>query len=304
MQSITTYNLDGRLGLSDLYQRYYTLIARGWTKEPVYQISGQDLTGKTVDLTCYAYISTPSDKTSDTGAFWVLSGVHGEEPAGPNALTESVDLLAELAAQKIPVVLIPLLNPLGYIKDYRYFDTYRPKKGASMSSITDAEHLLPDLVDGSKPRAQKASSQYAEQALAWISNTAKKYPPLIVFDHHEDEVDHTETEDINSGYTYSYCYGSPKNTADLCKVITDLLVDNGFPIQRTGRTWFDEEITEGFVFNSRDGSVDEYLYHCGAKACFVIETTRDDEKPIPLNRRIKVHKEIIKSYQKMWSLLK
>lgn len=304
MQTAYTYNQDGRLSYKDLYAKYDALIEGGWSKKLVYRILGRDLNGTDVELFCYAYLSPKSSENAVNGAFWILSGIHGEEPAGPNALAENTDLIAKLWEQGIPVVLIPLLNPLGYIRDDRYFDSHRLKKGDPAHSITDAEHLLPDLTDPRKPRAQEPSNQYAEQVLKWIQKTVIEYPPLVVFDHHEDEIDHTETENINSGYTYSYCYGNPTNTKAVCRLITDLLIKNSFPIQESGKTWFDEEIAEGFVFNSNDGSVDEYLANRGAKACFVVETTRDDEQPISLAQRVQVHQEIIKTYPEMWTLLK
>jgi len=233
-----------------------------------------------------------------------LSGIHGEEPAGPNALAENVALISKLAKSNIPVVLMPLLNPLGYIKDNRYYNAHRHKKGKPAHSVTDSEHLLPDLNTPTRFRQRKPSNKYAKQTLDWVKAHITKYPPLAVFDHHEDEIDHTETENINSGYTYSYCYGDSKDTKAVAKLVTDLLVKKGFPIQRNGKTWFDEKITEGFVSNSKDGSIDEYLSYRGARACFVVETTRDDQKPITLESRKQVHKEIIKNYPKIWSLLK
>jgi hypothetical protein len=254
-----------------------------------------------VDLTCFAYTSPPLSKNASTDAFWILSGIHGEEPAGPNALAENVDLLLDLHSQGIPIVFLPLLNPLGYCRDDRYFDAHRDEKPGH--SVTDSEHLLPDITHPDIARQPSPSTIYADTILKWTSKTAKSYPPLIVVDHHEDELDHRGIQYIDSGYTYSYGYGIENRIAPLCKLVTELLKTNGFPVQEKGVTRFGERITNGFVLNSQDGSIDEYLAFKGALASFVIETTRDDEKPIPLNHRIKIHKEVMKMYPKMWSLL-
>ncbi len=259
MRVVSTYIKDGRLGYKELHDRLNLLHKAGWQRKVVYKISGKDYRSKRVNLKCYAYISPNLTQKSGKGAFWILSGVHGEEPAGPNALAENVALISKLAKSNVPVVLMPLLNPSGYIKDYRYYNSKRHKKGKPAHSVTDSEHLLPNLTTLTKFRQKKPSNKYARQVLDWVDTHISKYPPLVVFDHHEDEIDHTETENINSGYTYSYCYGNSKNTKKVAKLVTDLLVKKGFPIQRNGRTWFDEKITEGFVSNSKDGSIDEYL---------------------------------------------
>ncbi len=304
MRVVSTYDKDGRLSYKELNDRFNLLLKAGWKRKLIYKISGRDYGGKKVLLRSYAYMSPNLTRRYGCKTFWILSGIHGEEPAGPNAIAENVALISNLAKSGIPIILMPLLNPLGYIRDYRYYNSRRHKHNKIMHSVGDADHLLPSLKNPANPRREKATNRYAEQVLSWVQLTATEHPPLVVFDHHEDEIEYSGNTNITSGYTYSYCYGKKSDIKDISKLVTNLLVRKGFPIQKDGLTSFDERITEGFVFNSKDGSIDEYLFYRGAKACFVVETTRDDQKPIPLESRKQVHAEIIGNYRKIWSLLK
>ena len=54
-------------------------------------------------------------------AIWILAGIHGEEPAGPIAVADAIDDIAKLGAMR-PVVLMPLLNPHGYARNWRYLN--------------------------------------------------------------------------------------------------------------------------------------------------------------------------------------
>lgn len=300
--TLITYSADGRKSFDDLIQNFDGLIKSGWTRELVCKMDGADLIGNRISVPVYTYLSCSINALEHHQAFWILAGIHGEEPAGPNALAENSSLLLNLHEQKIPIVLMPLLNPLGYIRDDRYFDAHRDEKPGH--SVTDSEHLLRDIKDPSRIRQPKPSNIYADKILTWIQRTINSYPPLIVIDHHEDELNRRNGQHIDSGFTYSYGYGQETRIAPACKLITDLLITNGFPIQKSGVTRFGEKINNGFVLNNSDGSVDEYLISQGASACFVIETTRDDEQPIALKHRIRIHKEIMGLYLKMWTLLR
>lgn len=272
-------------------------------------MSGEDLDGHKVEFPIYGYLSPKEDAGKSKPSFWILSGIHGEEPAGPNALAESVGSIIQLNKSDIPVVFCPLLNPLGYCRDDRYFNAHRME--GSGRSITDAEHLLLDISGHEKPRQNKPSNLYAKCILNWCIKTSKPYPPLIVMDHHEDEIDQNENHHIDSGVTYSYASGHHEKLLDICKLITDVLKKSGFPIQENGVTRFGEKVENGFVTNIKDGSIDEFLtateyfqetikFKQAASAVFAIETTRDDDKNIPLRKRIEAHKAIIELYQDIW----
>ena len=287
-----TYNLDGRLSIDALYQKYEYLQTANWDKILIYKAE--------TEFPVYAFIS-PSYSEDNRGYFWVLAGIHGEEPAGPNAISDTLDLLIDFNKSGIPFVVLPLLNPLGYYKDYRYYNEQRDENLGL--SVTDAEFKLPDTLVPTKHRAEMASNLHAQKILNWVEVAVKSYPPLISVDHHEDEIKINDTSSIDSGFTYSYANGEIKLIKPMCALISDSLTANGFPVQKSGKTRFGEEIVNGFVLNKKDGSIDEYLSYAGAKATFVIETTRDNTSNTPLHRRVEIQREVIRLYPQLWNFV-
>jgi hypothetical protein len=206
------------------------------------------------------------------------------------------------------------MNPSAYRRDWRYFDEIRDYKLGH--SVTDSEHLLPQVNNPEKPRLQQPGCETAGQITAWALNTSEKRPPLLVFDHHEDEIElyNPDSDLVDRNVTYSYANGDPDFLAPICKTITDTLQQMGFPVMNEGTTRFGEKVKDGFVVNSPDGSIDELLASdkyiqngqvvtkTPAKAVFVIETTRD--KDIPLERRMAAHEVVINLYQQVWQRMK
>jgi len=273
---------DGRMTLFQLYSQYDKLLDEGWRRHNICM--------QRYGFPIYAYTS-PKDKNSKPGrSFWILSGIHGEEPAGPNALAQSVEKIVQLTKNNVPTVFMPMLNPVGYHSDSRYFNASR---GTTGLSVTDAEYLLRNT---GKP------NKYSQKILNFIVKLAGTYPPLLVMDHHEDTLE-VEEDRVDSKCSYGYCYGEARVLEPLCRRITDQLIESGFPICREGVTRFDEKIRNGFVVNSPDGSVDELLAFRGAKAVFVIETTRDDTVPIPLKKRVATQNKIVEDYPNLWNVV-
>jgi uncharacterized protein (DUF885 family) len=242
------YTADGRLPLTELVHRFDTLSTReGWIAE-----------------TIYAYGSTPdvairSWRTPHRGeALWILSGIHGEEPAGPNAIAAQLESLTRLAASGVPIVVIPLANPQAYRHNWRYPNTpERDWKTGGGYSVGDAEHLLPDLANGAKPRAEKAPGPETAALTAYVLRMAEQYPPRLVLDLHEDEL---STE---GGYVYSQ--GRQADGNPVSAEIIRLLQATGIPLRQSGKTRFGESIVQGVISRDdtggpiRDGSIDELL---------------------------------------------
>jgi len=106
-KGISTYNKDGRKSFYELLSQFFKLKEAGWIAEKVYDSKSLDEFGINLPSFCF--------KTKKKGkALWILSGIHGEEPAGPNAIAENIAFLIELG-KKIPIVLFPLCNPVGYV---------------------------------------------------------------------------------------------------------------------------------------------------------------------------------------------
>ena len=251
--SITTaatgdYAADGRLPLGTIMGRFDALSTRhGWLPETIYSYPGTQ------------GVAIKSWRTPHRGeALWVLSGIHGEEPAGPNAIAANLASLAQLAEAGVPVVLIPLGNPKAYRHNWRYPNTPERdwKKGGGYS-VGDAEHLLPDLAAGTGPRAAKAPGPETAALTQYVLRLAEQYPPRLVLDLHEDELSK------EGGYIYSQ--GTQPDDNPVGAEIVRLLQATGIPLRQSGKTRFGEPIVQGVISRDdkgapiRDGSIDELL---------------------------------------------
>ena len=82
---------DGRAPIESLYRASLGLVEQGWTAEVIAQSAPA---GTSVPL---PIIALRSPKTGP--AIWILAGIHGEEPAGPNAVAAAIDDIAKLGEQ-------------------------------------------------------------------------------------------------------------------------------------------------------------------------------------------------------------
>jgi hypothetical protein len=245
--TVDAYTADGRDTLAQLLQRYQTLSTRhGWQQETVYAYPDEP------DLAIRAWHTTRRG-----AALWILSGVHGEEPAGPNAIARQLASIARLADAGVPVVVIPLCNPKAYRSNWRYPNTAERDWRKGGYSVGDAEYLLPDLEQGTHPRAAGAPGPETLALTQFALRLAEQYPPQLVLDLHEDELS------TDGGYIYSQGTRPDDNPAG-AEVIR-LLQASGIPIRLSGRTRFGEPIKAGVISRDdqgapvRDGSIDELL---------------------------------------------
>ena len=139
------YLLDGRKPIAELYARYAGLERWGWVKEGIFE---QRIPGVRSPLVAYG-LRTPRAGP----ALWVISGIHGEEPAGPNALAENMEVFVHLQGMGIPIVLLPLCNPMGYLYNWRYPNLCRQNAAQEGLSVGSAEHYLPAPERPAEPRA-------------------------------------------------------------------------------------------------------------------------------------------------------
>jgi hypothetical protein len=241
------YTADGRATLRQLSSQFESLAAdHDWQQEVV-----------------YAYPDAPGFeirawRTPRTGAaLWIISGIHGEEPAGPNAIAGNLDAVVELARLGVPIVLLPLCNPKAYHHNWRYPSTAERDWRKGGYSVGDAEYLLPDLERGTQPRAPTAPGPDTQALTQFVLRLAEQYPPRLVLDLHEDEL---STE---GGYIYSQ--GTRPDDSPVGAEIIRLLVTAGIPIRQSGPTRFGEPIANGVISRDtagapiRDGSIDELL---------------------------------------------
>lgn len=257
-------------------------------------------------------LTTPLKDNNPVKSLWILGGIHGEEPAGPNAFFTQIEVINSLAKEGIPTVFIPLLNPLGYSKDWRYENEKRDFRLGH--SVADAEHLL--LNSKGNPRIDSPNSQTAKQILNWVTKTILQYQPELVFDHHEDVVDkiYPPGDSRNLTSCYVYLSGNDNNGIDIAKSIDQIFKDTSLPVVDNGTTRFGEKIQDGIVPNTQDGSIDEFFVSekyfdintqkivtkRPTPVVLVVETTVPFDNPIPLAKRQTAHEKIINAYSDFW----
>ena len=135
---------DGRAPIGELYRAYAQLADAGWTLELIAQSQPAGTSRPLPIIALRSPLEGP--------AVWILAGVHGEEPAGPNAVAAAIDAIAALGARR-PVMLLPLLNPHGYARNWRYLNVAQYSETIDGASVGDSSHLLPDPQAPGRPRA-------------------------------------------------------------------------------------------------------------------------------------------------------
>ena len=276
---------DGRAPIESLYRAWLGLVDRGWKAD---LIVNSRPAGTSAALPIIALRSPASGP-----AVWILAGIHGEEPAGPNAIASAIDDIARFGAGR-PVVLLPLLNPQGYARNWRYLNVAVYSETIDGQSVGDSSHLLPDVKEPGRPRAAAASSPEADAITAYILRLQKDYPVVRSIDLHEDNL-------IDEGYVYSQ--GVEGENDALAIEAVGVLRENGVPIRMEGKTRFDEPIVGGIVGPVIDSSIDELM-----SASQVILDTVPEPGPaahtvlvfetpaaaLPLERRIGAHAALIR----------
>jgi hypothetical protein len=232
---------DGRAPIESIYGAALSLVERGWTAEVVAESAPE---GTESPLPILALRSPKAGP-----AVWILSGIHGEEPAGPNAIATAIEDIARLGAER-PVVLLPLLNPQGYARNWRYLNVATYSEEVDGHSVGDSSHLLPSPDDPARPRSPAASSPEAAAITAWILARQADYPAVISLDLHEDNL-------IDEGYVYSQGVHGAKE--ELAITAVGVLRDAGVPIKMDGRTRFDEPVSRGIIGPVTDSSIDELM---------------------------------------------
>ena len=277
---------DGRAPIESLYRASLSLVEKGWTVEVVATSSPA---GTTAGL---PIVALRSPKTGP--ALWILAGIHGEEPAGPNAVAAAIDDIGRLGEHRA-VVLLPLLNPQGYARNWRYLNVATYSESVDGQSVGDSSHLLPAAGDPARARAAAASSPEADAITAWILARQADYPAWISLDLHEDNL-------IDEGYVYSQ--GAHGATDELAKVAVAVLREHGVPIKMGGATRFDEPIENGVIGPVTDSSVDELMSARevvaggarrrgpGAETVLVLETPA---AALPLPQRVAAHAALLRA---------
>ena len=299
--TVRNFDADGRTPHAQLLQRFDALRARhGWVAETVFVYPDAS------DVSIKAWRTPVKGE-----ALWVLSGIHGEEPAGPNAIAQNLESLVEFAQAGVPVVVLPLCNPRAYRHNWRYPNTPERdwRKGGGYS-VGDAEYLLPDLATGDTARAPQAAGPETLALTTYVLRLAALYPPKLVLDLHEDEL---STE---GGYIYSQGRQADRNPVGA--EIVRLLQAAGIALRRSGQTRFGETIVDGVISRDdkggpiRDGSIDELLAATevfvdghkvrGPSAHTVIVVETPAFAGARLEQRVAAQGAVVRSVAKLWAL--
>ncbi|HXV39396.1 MAG TPA: hypothetical protein VD701_00360 [Steroidobacteraceae bacterium] len=276
---------DGRAPIGELYAAYESLVARGWSPDVIAESAPE---GTTQPLPVIA-LRSPAQGP----AVWILSGIHGEEPAGPNAIAAAIEDIARLGSRR-PVVLMPLLNPQGYARNWRYLNVPVYDEAIDGDSVGDSSHLLPDAQSTGVARAPSASSAEADAITRYILARSADYPPEVSIDLHEDNL-------IHEGYVYSQ--GALGAADPLAAAAVEVLRHHGVPIKARGTTRFGEAIEGGIIGPVTDSSIDELMSAATviadgqarpgpqAKTVLVFETPA---AALPLERRIAAHAALLR----------
>jgi len=276
----------------------------GFEIEPIYSAQTEPNSVRSKRITSFAY------KSKKRGpAIWLLAGIHGEEPAGPIAISKMVDYLGRLG-QRIPLIVAALMNPLGNSRDYRYMRARRAWL-RGQNSISDSSHCLPNLQDPLRPRREKPISRVAAEVCQFVLRNLPKYPPLIALDLHEDE------DAPRKHRSYIYSQGPHREQDVLAKAVVRLLRMGQIPPVESGLTVSDETIVDGVVAHRRhepiqDASIDELF---GSPTVFL--KSRTVSKPpartvlvvetpvlgVALAERVEVHASIIRRLHDLFLLL-
>lgn len=295
--NVTTYKKDGRMPIIGVYKKLSRLKDSLWIKEV--------LCSQRVDLkeNKRKFLPILAFRTRNKGdALWIISGIHGEEPAGPNAIAKNIRYLNKLA-KRIPIVLLPLCNPSGYRRDWRYPTQRRISNPKTDPSVGSSEHYLIDEKTG-KAQVKKAVNKESEELSSYIVQHSEDYKPLLVLDFHEDE---------SAKKQYIYSQGKLKVYDPIARKIVNILKKQGFKFYEKGKTAFNEKVIKGVISNIKDGSIDELISSekiivdgqikkgPDAKSVIVIEIKTID---VPLKKRVKAYSYILKSCKGIYSLAK
>lgn len=290
---------DGRKPIDSLFERFDSLC-------DVYGFEKVDLWQENVILSEKKIRQYPISvfKSKNLGpAFWILAGVHGEEPAGPNAIFEQIDLLGNLSKSGVPMVIIPMCNPKGYFLNWRYPDQEKYSNESVGKSVGDSEHwLLDDYYNPKKPRSIVPSCQQAKILTQNVIDLCRIYPPYLSLDLHEDNL-------LDAGYIYSQ--GQAGQDDPVAKLIVEVFDNNNYPLHKTGVTRFGQKIRDGIVEKDFDGSIDELLAARqifvegilspgpSAKSVIVIETSAHNR---PLRERVIMQSKILEKVDSLWKI--
>ncbi len=306
-RDLSTSRHDGRRNITEIYQGCRQIFRRPkWqteiiARQPVYD---RRLIQQPYDLPILAMTTRTRGK-----ALWVIAGIHGEEPAGPNALVRAAGTFGYLQRSGIPVVVLPMMNPGGYMRNRRYFD--------GINSVTDCSHLTLDPEHNfERPQSAKPAHPLCDIIARRVLQLIEEYPPEMVLDLHEDNhVPHVDghPDDHIAALPYLYVQGRHGAQDPVGREVVRILTNGGMPLRLEGETRFEgERIEGGMVSTPHDGSIENLLVadrifldgkireKHAATTSVVVETP---VHRVGLAKRVDAHLAVLQALPKLWEMV-
>lgn len=261
---------DGRPPLADIFASLEALGAAGWQETVI--ASQPAPSGGVLPILAYTSAATVDAV--------LIGGIHGREPAGAMALARYVPRLIE-RGHRLGLLVMPLLNPWGYLHHARY--------GPGGASVSDSDHLL--------GRAPAPACPEAGAITDFVVRGAGIRPGARVLDLHEDPVYEAPEYRFEGFGSYLYFIGEGAPDHPASRRVRDYLAGSAVPLVRSGVTRFGEQIVDGAIVDSADGSIDELLARrLGCTPVITVENLLQAPDRPPLARRVEVYLAVLDAF--------
>jgi predicted deacylase len=192
----------------------------------------------------------------------ITSGFHGEEPAGPLTLLESLPEIAAYARQRdVGLRVYPCINPSGFEDRTRYNRSgERPNNDFLRYEVAPGQ-WKGELHDGERFQRWEVNREGPKETRAIIAELHALPTPHAALDIHQDSY-------IGDASVYAYVFGDHAAyvplvdaSAERARVIRDTLVDEHHRANALG------------LIEANDGSVTDYYFRRGVPFTAALETT-------------------------------
>eukprot|EP00829_Urostomides_striatus_P001744 TRINITY_DN1190_c0_g1_i2.p1 TRINITY_DN1190_c0_g1~~TRINITY_DN1190_c0_g1_i2.p1 ORF type:complete len:285 (-),score=68.11 TRINITY_DN1190_c0_g1_i2:43-897(-) len=273
MEIENTLAHDNRLSLKEIYAIWDETIPSTWFTRLIATQKLKLPNGQEVTLPIFAYYNSLEIDTI------LIGGIHGREPAGAVAITKEASFIVEQGENR-SILVLPLMNPWGYYNHIRY--------GPSGNSVTDCMYAL--------GRDKAPLCEESEKIVHFFLNEIKILKGATVLDLHEDPGYEEGGTPYKETGTYLYLIGEDAKSHQITHQIKSQLQKCPLPLINNGMTRFHETIKDGIIENSPDGSIDEFLSVLGASPVLTLETLLLSETCPPINARVNVYQQVIRSF--------
>jgi len=268
--SVAPLSGDGRPPIADILASMEVLGAAGWRET---EIASQPApSGGALPIRAYASAAVVDAV--------LIGGIHGREPAGAMALARYVPRLVE-RGRSLGLLVMPLLNPWGYLHHDRY--------GPSGQSVSDSDHLL--------GRTPAPACPEAGAITGFVMSRAGIRPGASVLDLHEDPIYEAPEYRFDGFGSYMYFIGDGASDHPVSRRVRGCLAGSALPLVQSGVTRFGEQIVEGAVVDSADGSIDELLARrLGCTPVITVENLLQAPAEPPLSRRVEAYVAVLDAF--------